>query len=116
MKAKLSTLQQLISLMDPRLYRKLEATNSTSLFMCFRWLLIDFKREFKFEDVIRLWDVIFTDYYSTEFVLFIALAVLHSHRDVIIRYLVEFDEVLKYANDLSGSVSGLAPEIPSFEC
>lgn len=32
------------------------------------------------------------------------LAVLQSHRDVIIRYLTEFDEVLKYANDLSGTI------------
>lgn len=86
---------------------------------------IAFKREFKFDDVIRLWDVglergskltsvsdrggprqvLFTDYYSDEFVIFVALAILHSHREVIIRYLVEFDEVLKYANDLSETVS-----------
>lgn len=32
------------------------------------------------------------------------MAVLESHREVIIRYLGEFDEVLKYANDLSGTV------------
>jgi hypothetical protein len=49
--------------------------------------------------------VLFTDYYSDEFVIFVALAILHSHREVIIRYLVEFDEVLKYANDLSETVS-----------
>ncbi|GHJ87450.1 hypothetical protein NliqN6_3852 [Naganishia liquefaciens] len=104
MKHKLGTLQKLISAMDPQLYRKLERTHSTSLFMCFRWLLIAFKREFKFDDVIRLWDVLFTDYYSDEFVIFVALAILHSHREVIIRYLVEFDEVLKYANDLSETI------------
>ncbi len=107
-------------------------TDSLNLFFCFRWILIAFKREFKFEDVIRLWDVsvevlercsaldrklatklntqqlpqiLFTSYYSEEYVLFIALAILHSHREVIIRYLIEFDEVLKYANDLSGTVS-----------
>lgn len=48
--------------------------------------------------------MLFTNYYSDDFVLFIALAVLNSHREVIIRYLMEFDEVLKYANDLSGTV------------
>ncbi|KAJ9098700.1 hypothetical protein QFC21_004348 [Naganishia friedmannii] len=104
MKNKLGTLQKLISVMDPELYRKLERTHSTSLFMCFRWLLIAFKREFKFDDVIRLWDILFTDYYTNEFVIFVALAILHSHREVIIRYLVEFDEVLKYANDLSETI------------
>lgn len=36
-----------------------------------------------------MWEVLWTDYYSNEFVLFVALAVLESHRDVILRYLVE---------------------------
>jgi hypothetical protein len=51
--------------------------------------LITFKREFSFDDVVRLWEVIWTNYYSDEFVLFVALGVLESHRDVILRYLVE---------------------------
>jgi hypothetical protein len=59
------------------------------------WILIAFKREFPFEDVLRLWEVLWTDYYTNSMVLFVALAVLESHRDVILRYLVEFDEILK---------------------
>ncbi|GJE86905.1 TBC domain-containing protein [Phanerochaete sordida] len=104
MKKQLSTLQQLISVMDPELYRHLEKTDSLNLFFCFRWILIAFKREFQFEDVLRLWEVLWTDYYSKSFVLFVALAVLESHRDVIMRYLVEFDEILKYCNELSMTI------------
>ncbi|WVR08757.1 hypothetical protein IAU60_005815 [Kwoniella sp. DSM 27419] len=104
MKRKLSTLQQLISVMDPELYAHLERTDSLNLFFCFRWILISFKREFKFESVIKLWEVLWTNFYSDQFVLFVALGVLQSHRDVLIRYLTEFDEVLKYANDLSGTI------------
>ena len=59
------------------------------------WILIAFKREFPFEDVLRLWEVLWTDYYTNGMVLFVALAVLESHRDVVLRYLVEFDEILK---------------------
>jgi len=59
------------------------------------WILIAFKREFSFEDVLRLWEFLWTDYYTNGMVLFVALAVLESHRDVILRYLVEFDEILK---------------------
>lgn len=55
----------------------------------YSWVLISFKREFLFEDVLRLWEVLWTDYYSNGFVLFVALAILESHRDVILRYLVE---------------------------
>lgn len=54
-----------------------------------RWVLIAFKREFPFDDVLRLWEVLWTNYYTKHFVLFVVLAVLESHRDVIIRYLIE---------------------------
>lgn len=57
--------------------------------LCFSWVLIAFKREFPFDDVLRLWEVLWTDYYTRDFVLFVALAVLESHRDMILRYLVE---------------------------
>ncbi|KIJ16899.1 hypothetical protein PAXINDRAFT_168334 [Paxillus involutus ATCC 200175] len=104
MKKQLSTLQELISVMDPELYRHLEKTEGLNLFFCFRWVLIAFKREFSFDDVLGLWEVLWTDYYSNGFVLFIALAVLESHRDMILRYLVEFDEILKYCNELSMTI------------
>ncbi|KAK0450802.1 rab-GTPase-TBC domain-containing protein [Armillaria borealis] len=104
MKKQLLTLQQLIGMMDPELYRHLEKTDGLNLFFCFRWVLIAFKREFPFDDVLRLWEVLWTDYYSNDFVLFVALAVLESHRDMILRYLVEFDEILKYCNELSMTI------------
>ncbi|KAG8884303.1 GTPase activating protein [Tulasnella sp. 331] len=104
MKKQLLTLQELLRMMDPELYKHLEKTDSLNLFFCFRWILIWFKREFAFDDVIGLWECLWTDYYSTQFVLFVALAVLESHRDVILRYLVEFDEVLKYCNELSMTI------------
>jgi len=104
MKQQLATLQQLIAVMDPELYRHFEKTDSLNLFFCFRWVLIAFKREFSFDDVLGLWEVLWTDHYSDQFLLFVALAVLESHRDVILRYLVEFDEVLKYCNQLSMTI------------
>ncbi|KAG8907411.1 GTPase activating protein [Tulasnella sp. 403] len=104
MKKQLLTLQQLLAVMDPELYRHLEKTDALNLFFCFRWILICFKREFPFDQVINLWECVWTDYYSTSFTLFVTLAILESHRDVILRYLVEFDEVLKYCNDLSMTI------------
>ncbi|KAF5391468.1 hypothetical protein D9757_002033 [Collybiopsis confluens] len=104
MKKQLSTLQQLIEVMDPELYRHLEKTDGLNLFFCFRWILIAFKREFPFTDVLKLWEILWTDYYSNDFIIFVALAILESHRDIILRYLVEFDEILKYCNELSMTI------------
>lgn len=66
-----------------------EKAEALNLFFCFRWVLISFKREFPFDEVLRLWEVLWTDYYSNQFLLFVAFAVLESHRDMILRYLIE---------------------------
>jgi hypothetical protein len=103
MKNQLTQLQELIILMDPQLYRHLEKTDSLNLFFCFRWILIAFKREFAFEDVLSVWENLWSAP-SAHFHLFVALSILELNRTVIIRYLSEFDEVLKYINELAGTL------------
>ncbi|CAD6583049.1 MAG: GTPase activating protein [Cyphobasidiales sp. Tagirdzhanova-0007] len=99
-KHQLSILQELIALMDPQLHRHLEQTDALNLFFCFRWILIAFKREFKFEDCLCVWESLWSAP-TKQFHLFLAMSILEDHRNVIIRYLQEFDEVLKYVNELS---------------
>ncbi|BGP19082.1 hypothetical protein JCM10213_006652 [Rhodosporidiobolus nylandii] len=105
MKRQLSGLQGLIRVMDRGLYRHLEETGSLNLFFCFRWILTSFKRELTFDQTVLLWENLFTDHLGTHFHLFFALAILEAHRDVMVRYLREFDEILKYTNQLSGSLN-----------
>ncbi|KAG0144875.1 hypothetical protein CROQUDRAFT_46662 [Cronartium quercuum f. sp. fusiforme G11] len=94
MKNELSNLQRLLALIDPTLYRHFERTNSLNLFICFRWILIGFKREFAFKDVMKVWEAMWTDVCGSHTDLFIALAILEKHREPMIRYLREFDETL----------------------
>ncbi|CAO3589695.1 unnamed protein product [Absidia cylindrospora] len=95
MHSQLKKLDALIRFMDPPLYKHLEETETTNLFFCFRWLLVWFKREFDWEGVIRLWEVLWTDHLGPQFLLFVALAVLHQHRQTILTELGQFDELLK---------------------
>ncbi|KAI4120650.1 MAG: hypothetical protein LQ338_006862 [Usnochroma carphineum] len=104
MRAQLLTLDHLVQLMDPALYLHLQKADSTNFFFFFRMLLVWFKREFLWADVLRLWECLWTDHLSSNFHLFIALAILEKHRDVIMEHLKHFDEVLKYVNDLSNSI------------
>ncbi|KAG2179000.1 hypothetical protein INT43_001849, partial [Umbelopsis isabellina] len=101
MHSQLTTLESLIRFMDPVLSVHLEKAESTNLFFCFRWLLVWFKREFEWGDIMKLWECIWTDYLSTSYHMFIALAILDQHRDIIIDNFDQFDEILKYVNDLS---------------
>lgn len=97
MRSQLLALDHLVQLMDPQLYLHLQSADSTNFFFFFRMLLVWYKREFEWGDVLRLWEALWTDYYSSSFHLFIALAILEKHRDVIMDHLKHFDEVLKYS-------------------
>lgn len=104
MRAQLTTLDHLVQLMDPKLYVHLQSADSTNFFFFFRMLLVWYKREFAWNDILRLWECLWTDYLSSNFHLFIALAILEKHRDVIMEHLQHFDEVLKYVNELSNAI------------
>ncbi|KAF9981850.1 GTPase activating protein, partial [Modicella reniformis] len=95
MQSQLEALAQLIHALDPKLYKHLEKCEALNLFFCFRWLLIWYKREFEWTDIMRLWEVLFSDHLSTQFQLFVAMAILDKHRDVMMDHLQGFDEILK---------------------
>lgn len=104
MRLQLTTLDHLVQLLDPKLYLHLQSVDSTNFFFFFRMLLVWYKREFPWLDVLRLWESLWTDYLSANFHLFIAVAILEKHRDVIMQHLRGFDEVLKYVNELSNTI------------
>ncbi|KAL8838713.1 MAG: hypothetical protein Q9170_002015 [Blastenia crenularia] len=107
MRTQLLTLDHLVQLMDPTLHLHLQRADSTNFFFFFRMLLVWYKREFVWADVLRLWECLWTDFLSSNFHIFIALAILEKHRDVIMEHLKHFDEVLKYeypVNELSNSI------------
>ncbi|KAI5820105.1 rab-GTPase-TBC domain-containing protein [Pyronema omphalodes] len=104
MRAQLVALDHLVQLMDPKLYAHLESADSTNFFFFFRMLLVWFKREFKWDDVLRLWEVLWTNFLSSQYHLFIALAILDRHRTIIMDHLKQFDEILKYVNELSNTI------------
>jgi hypothetical protein len=96
MRLQLQTLDHLVQLLDPPLYAHLQKADATNFFFFFRMLLVWYKREFPWADVLRLWEVLWTDFLSADFHLFVALAILERHRTVIIDHLQHFDEILKY--------------------
>lgn len=105
MHRQLDTLRLLIEFMDPELFAHLEKTDSSNLFCFFRMLLIYFKREFDWEVLLKLWDVLFTNYLSYDYHIFVAYAIAERHREVLLNQTSAFDEVLKYFNELSGKLA-----------
>jgi len=71
------------------------------MFFCFRWLLLNFKREFPFNDVLVLWEVLWANPLTPHMPLFLCVAILQQHKTHIMNSNMAFDDILKYVNDLS---------------
>uniref|UniRef100_A0A7N8XWE5 TBC1 domain family, member 17 n=1 Tax=Mastacembelus armatus TaxID=205130 RepID=A0A7N8XWE5_9TELE len=95
MKEQLHQLSNLLRALDPELCHFLDSQDSGSLCFCFRWLLIWFKREFSFEDILILWEVLWTRLPCNNFHLLIACSILESQRGELIGSNHDFNTILK---------------------
>nr|XP_055029907.1 TBC1 domain family member 15 isoform X2 [Misgurnus anguillicaudatus] len=101
MKTQLIQLSSLLRLQDLAFWNYLEAQDSGYLYFCFRWLLIRFKREFNFHDILRLWEVMWTGLPCQNFHLLVCCAILDSEKQKIMDRKYGFNEILKHINELS---------------
>ncbi|KAK2579535.1 hypothetical protein KPH14_010837 [Odynerus spinipes] len=101
MKAQLCHLYTLLSTTDPQLAHYLNQHDSGNMFFCFRWLLVLFKREFNSTDVMKLWEILWTDLPCPNFHLLICVAILDTEKNVLMENNFGFTEILKHINDLS---------------
>lgn len=74
-----------------------------NLFFTSRWFLLDFKRELVYPDVNATWEVIWAaqQVASSHFVLFLALALLETYRDIILSNGMDFTDIIKFFNGKS---------------
>ncbi|KAK5856077.1 hypothetical protein PBY51_007697 [Eleginops maclovinus] len=101
MKQQLLQLSILLKALDPELCDFLDSQDSGSLCFCFRWLLIWFKREFSFEDILTMWEVLWTRLPCDNFHLLIACSILQSQRGELIGSDHDFNTILKHINELT---------------
>jgi len=99
MDAHFTNLRSLIQVLDYEVFELMHANGDyTHFYFCYRWFLLDFKRELAYDDVFRVWEVIWSAKYvsSASFVLFIAAALVQTYRDVIISNNMDFTDISKF--------------------
>ncbi|XP_013411982.1 TBC1 domain family member 15 isoform X2 [Lingula anatina] len=104
MKDQLQQLNTLMQLLDPQLYNYLESHESSNMYFCFRWLLILFKREFTFPDIMRLWEVLWTGLPCKNFHLLLCASILDTEKSIMFDNNFGFTEILKHINDISYTI------------
>ncbi|KAA8535146.1 hypothetical protein F0562_030149 [Nyssa sinensis] len=104
MHTQLFALSKLVELLDIPLHNYFTQNDCLNYFFCFRWVLIQFKREFEYERMMRLWEVLWTHHLSEHLHLYVCVAILKRYRNKIMGEHMDFDTLLKFINELSGQI------------
>jgi TBC1 domain family member 15 len=98
----LHSLKRLIKVLDEDLHKLLETVN-TPLLGCFRWLLVLFRREFKFGECLLIWDQILSGHYFDDWALFICMAMIEIQRELVVEIAAEgnTDEIFRLLSQVS---------------
>ncbi|XP_057570301.1 small G protein signaling modulator 2 isoform X8 [Hippopotamus amphibius kiboko] len=101
MDAHFANMRSLIQILDSELFELMHQNGDyTHFYFCYRWFLLDFKRELPYEDVFAVWEVIWAARHisSEHFVLFLALALLEAYREIIRDNNMDFTDIIKFFN------------------
>ncbi|EPS72188.1 hypothetical protein M569_02568, partial [Genlisea aurea] len=89
-------LSKLVELLDRQLHKYLEARDCLNYFFCFRWILIQFKREFDYDSMMRLSGDVYVCVQKCHLHFYVCVAILKKHRSKIIKEEMSFDTLLKF--------------------
>ncbi|XP_067862164.1 small G protein signaling modulator 1 [Heptranchias perlo] len=99
-----ANMRSLIQILDSELFELMHQNGDyTHFYFCYRWFLLDFKRELVYGDVFSVWETIWAAKYasSTHFVLFIALSLVELYRDIILENNMDFTDIIKFFNEMA---------------
>ncbi|XP_017266170.1 small G protein signaling modulator 1 isoform X2 [Kryptolebias marmoratus] len=99
-----ANMRSLIQILDSELFELMQQNGDyTHFYFCYRWFLLDFKREMVYDDVFSVWETIWAAKHtsSQHFVLFIALALVEMYRDIILENNMDFTDIIKFFNEMA---------------
>ncbi|XP_028274123.1 small G protein signaling modulator 1 isoform X2 [Parambassis ranga] len=99
-----ANMRSLIQILDSELFELMQQNGDyTHFYFCYRWFLLDFKREMVYDDVFSVWETIWAAKHtsSEHFVLFIALALVEMYRDIILENNMDFTDIIKFFNEMA---------------
>ncbi|KFM69457.1 Small G protein signaling modulator 1, partial [Stegodyphus mimosarum] len=104
MDAHFANMRSLIQILDAEMFDLMHQNGDyTHFYFCYRWFLLDFKRELLYDDVFSVWETIWSAKHvaSSHFVLFIALAMVEYYRDIILENNMDFTDIIKFFNEMA---------------
>lgn len=97
-----ANMRSLTQVLDSEMYELIDAQGDyTHFYFCYRWFKLDFKRELLYPDVYMFWETIWTAQHiaSAHFVLFLALSLVETYRNIILSESMNFTDLIKFFNE-----------------
>ena len=74
-----------LEIVDNKIFMELKNKKVNNEYFCFRWFIMLFSQEYEIGDVLRLWDLIFSNKNKNYFVFYISLAIIKIKKENIIK-------------------------------
>ena len=100
--AKSYIFEKCLQFVDKEISNKLNKLNIKYEYYCYRWIILLFGQEFEINDVIKLWDIIFSEDDVYYYVIYFAIAVMIMKKDIILKgEMVDIMQTLQNFEDIN---------------
>ena len=93
-----------IGIIDADLYAYMSRLEEQNRFyFCYRWFLLDFKRELAYHDIYAVWETIWSSrrVYTKHLSFFVALAIIISYESIIIENKMDYTDMIRFFNEMA---------------
>ena len=93
--------QKCLEYVDDEIYNHLQLLNIRNEYYCYKWFILLFSQEFEINDLLKIWDLIFSHEDKYYYVVYIGLAILKMKKNIIINgEMVDAMQTLQNFQDL----------------
>ena len=94
--------QKCLEFVDDEIYKNLTRVNIRNEYYCYKWFILLFSQEFEINDLLKIWDLVFSHEDKYYYVVYIGLAILMMKKDTIVKgEMVDVMQSLQNFQDLN---------------
>jgi len=94
--------QKCLEYIDNEIYQNLQRLNIRNEYYCYKWFILLFSQEFEINDLLKLWDLVFSHEDKYYYVVYIGIAILILKKDIIVNgEMVDVMQALQNFQDIN---------------
>ena len=94
--------QKCLEFIDDEIFKSLQRVNIRNEYYCYKWFILLFSQEFEINDLLKIWDLVFSHEDKYYYVVYIGLAILMMKKDIIVNgEMVDVMQSLQNFQDLN---------------